>query len=77
MPELISLDRREAQDPPRAAVGREPERAVGPLAHVADALAQFLQEALLLDGLVAVELELHQNLAGERADKQAATPGRE
>src|SRR5262249_34445406 len=39
MPERMSLGRREAQDPPRATVGREPERAVRPLAHVADALA--------------------------------------
>jgi hypothetical protein len=37
----------------------------------------LLQEALLPNDLVAIELEPHQKLAGERADKQAAAPRRE
>ena len=73
----MSLGRREAQDPPRATVGCKPQRAVRPFAHVADALAQLLQEALLPNDLVAIQIEPHQKLAGERADKQAAAPSHE
>src|SRR4029077_11843705 len=35
------------------------------------------QQALFLDHLVAGDLEAHQDLAGERTDKDAAAPGRE
>src|ERR1043166_5717669 len=69
--------RRDAQDTSVRIVGREPERAVGPLAYVADALAQTLQQALLAPAGLAVELEPHQRLPGKRADEQVAAPGRE
>src|SRR5437016_1575732 len=72
-----SLCRREAQNATRAVVGGEPERAVRPLAHIADAFAQLLQQALLLDHFVAVNFEPHQHLADQRAEEEAAAPRRE
>src|SRR5215468_6880238 len=69
--------RRDAENPTRGAVGGEPQRAVGPVANIANAFAQPLQEALLLDHLVAVELEPRQELADQRADEEAAAPGRQ
>src|SRR5262245_13147550 len=75
--ESSCLRRREAENPPRPAVGGEPQRSVRPLAHVADAFAQLLQQALLLNHLVAVNFEPHQGLAGQRADKEVAAPRRE
>src|SRR6266516_3608692 len=71
-----SLCRREAQNATRAVVGGEPERAVRPLAHIADTFAQLLQQALLLDHFVAVNFEPHQHLADQRAEEQAAAPRR-
>src|SRR5262245_23490244 len=50
----------EAQQPPRGAVGEEPQRAVRSLPHVANALAQLPQQALFPEHLVAVELEPQQ-----------------
>src|SRR5215510_2711884 len=73
---LVSL-RRHPQDASGGAVGEQPQRAVGPDAHVADALAQVLQQALFLAHLLAVELEAYQCLSGERADEQVAAPRRE
>src|SRR5262245_13972292 len=55
-----SFRRCEAQQPPRGAVGEEPQRAVRSLPHVANALAQFPQQALFPEHLVAVELEPQQ-----------------
>src|SRR5262245_3875686 len=69
--------RRDAENPTRGAVGGEPERAVPPVANIANAFAQPLQEALLLDNLVAVELEPRQELADQRADEEVAAPGRQ
>src|SRR5262249_47081691 len=69
--------RRDAENPTRGAVGGEPERAVRPVADIANAFAQPLQEALLLDHLVAVELEPRQELADQRADEEVAAPGRQ
>src|SRR5262249_32212283 len=69
--------RRDAENPTRGAVGGEPQRAVGPVANIANAFAQPLQEALLLDHLVAVELEPRQELADQRADEEVAAPGRQ
>src|SRR5262249_7805837 len=74
-PPRLLLRRRHAQDAARRVVGGEPKRAVGPLPHIANAFAQLLQQALLLDHLVAGPLEPHQDLAGERADKDVAAPG--
>src|SRR5215510_2934092 len=73
---LVSL-RRHPQDASGGAVGEQPQRAVEPDAHVADALAQVLQQALFLAHLLAVELEAYQCLSGERADEQVAAPRRE
>src|SRR5262249_59182294 len=47
--------RRDAENPTRGAVGGEPQRAVRPVANIANAFAQPLQEALLLDHLVALD----------------------
>src|SRR5262249_51530975 len=69
--------RRDAENPTRGAVGGEPERAVRPVANIANAFAQPLQEALLLDHLVAVELEPRQKLTDQRADEEVAAPGRQ
>src|SRR5262245_41083720 len=69
--------RRDAENPTRGAVGGEPQRAVRPVANIANAFAQPLQEALLLDHLVAVELEPRQKLADQRADEEVAAPGRQ
>src|SRR5262245_45457479 len=55
--------RRDAENPTRGAVGGEPQRPVRPVADIADAFAQPLQEALLVEHLVAVEFEPHQKLA--------------
>src|SRR5262245_15498091 len=69
--------RRDAEVPPRGAVGGQPQRAARPIANIADAFPQPLQEALPLDHIVAVEFEPHQKLAGQRADEEVATPGRQ
>src|SRR5215475_12145323 len=69
--------RRDAENPARGAVGGEPQRPVRPVADIANAFAQSLQEALLVDHLVAVEFEPHQKLADQRADEEVATPGRQ
>src|SRR5262245_49575483 len=69
--------RRDAENPTRGAVRGEPQRAVRPVANIANAFAQTLQEALLVDHLVAVELEPHQKLADQRADEEVAAPGRQ
>src|SRR5262245_20680140 len=54
---------RDAENPTRGAVGGEPQRPVRPVANIANAFAQPLQEALLVDHLVAVDFEPHQKLA--------------
>src|SRR5262244_578405 len=69
--------RRDAKNPTRGAVGGEPQRAVRPVANIANAFAQPLQQTLLLAHLVPVDFELHQKLAGQRADEQVAAPGRQ
>src|SRR5215831_13156754 len=68
---------RDAENPTRGAVGGEPQRPVRPVANIANAFAQPLQEALLVDHLVAVEFEPHQKLADQRADEEVAAPGRQ
>src|SRR5262249_40834492 len=68
---------RDAENPTRGAVGGEPQRAVRPVANIANAFAQPLQEALLVDHLVAVGFEPHQKLADQRADEEVAAPGRQ
>src|SRR5262249_24469944 len=67
----------EAGGPAPGAVGGGPQRAVRPVANIADAFTQPLQEALLLDHLVAVELQPHQKLADQRTDEEVAAPGRQ
>src|SRR5262244_406684 len=69
--------RRDAKNPTRGAVGGEPQRAVRPVANIANAFAQPLQQTLLLAHLVPVDFEPHQKLAGQRADEQVAAPGRQ
>src|SRR5581483_7415560 len=71
------LRRHDAQDPPIAVVGQQPERAVRALPHVADALAEALQQALFLGDLLAFDLEANENLRPQRADEQIAFPRRE
>src|SRR5262245_28676418 len=70
------LGGREAENPAGRIVGEDPERAIRALAHVANALAQLPQQALLFDHLVAVEFEPRQELTGERAHEQIAAPSR-
>src|SRR5712691_1022809 len=76
-PRAGSLRRRDPENPAGGIVGGEPERAIRPLANVADALVQPAKQTLLLDDLLAVELEPHQQLGRQRADEQVAAPGRE
>src|SRR5215813_6452408 len=70
------LRRDNAQDPSRRIVGGEPQRAVGTLPHVADALVEPLEEPLLGADRFAVDLEPHQQRGGKRTDEQVAAPGR-
>ena len=64
-----------AQDAAAGAVGREIDRAVGADAHVADALADALQQALLAGDLLAVEREPHEHLVA-RARRRTGCPAR-
>ncbi len=59
--------RRYSQDAPAVIVGEQIERAVGPFAHVADALGEALQQPLFLDDLVAVEFKPRDQLELQRA----------
>src|SRR5262245_23803816 len=68
---------RDAENPTRGAVGGEPQRPVRPVANIANAFAQPLQEALLFDHLVAVDFEPHQELTNQRPDEEVAAPGRQ
>src|SRR5262249_23446571 len=69
--------RRDAKNPTRGAVGGEPQRPVRPVANIANAFAQPLQEALLVDHLVAVAFKPRQKLADQRAGEEVAAPGRQ
>jgi hypothetical protein len=73
----LSFARRglDPQDSSLGRIGEEIDEPVRPLAHVADALAQLAQDALLAHDLVAVELEPCDERAGERADERVAQPG--
>src|SRR6516162_10690562 len=51
----LSFWRCDAENPTRGAVGGEPQRAVRPVANIANAFAQPLQQALLLAHLVPVD----------------------
>src|SRR3990172_2062188 len=70
----VSLGRNQSQHFAVFFVGQEPERAVGALAHVPDALSEVGQELLVRDDLPTLENEPLEVRAGEPADKQLALP---
>src|SRR5690606_25832104 len=53
----------------------EVDRAIGPLAHVADPHADLAEQAFGFAQAVLVAFEADQPLAGKRADEQVAAPG--
>src|SRR5918992_97145 len=59
------------------AVGQQVKEAVRTLAHVADALAQIGEKALLLDDFRGVELEPHEEAELQGGDEQIALPSGE
>src|SRR5688572_6863124 len=72
-----SLPRSDPQYAASRSVGDQIELTIGSLTDVADALAQVLQEPLLLPDLLAAEFETHQQASSQRADKQVVAPLRE
>ena len=63
---------RHAQHTAVRVVREQPQRAVGPLAYVADALAEVGEQALLTDDALAVEHEAVQCLTSQRAQSMVS-----
>src|SRR5262245_20025602 len=65
------------QDTADGIVRQEPQRAVGPGANIADALAEVPQQCLLANHPLAGEDEPVQGLPAQRTDEQISLPLRE
>src|SRR5262245_63596086 len=70
----LFLLRHQPHDSPAVAIRHHVERAVGTLAHVADARIELGEEPLFADHTLAVQHEPDEVFADERGDEEIALP---